>query len=429
MSRLLISFAVAAAAIAPVRAIAQEAPALTLAAAIEEALAHNPALAVLRGQAAEARQRPAQERFLTAPMMEAQLWQWPIGTLRPMDTSMVMFTVKQDLPGRGKRGLRTAVALKDVDVAASAVRVRALELLDEVKRTYAELYLARKAVDVYGESLAVLRQFADASTSKYVAGRSSQQDVLKAVTEISILHEELVMLNEQVGLAEARLNSLVNRPPGAPIGALSEPRERLVLPGAQVLQEKAAASHPELVQARLETERAVARLAAVGAERRPDFSMSGGYMVMPRDRDAWTASFAVSWPTAPWARGRLDAQVAEASAAVEVARAREREVANGLSLAVQQAYVRVEAAQARAALLRSSVVPQSEQTLEVSRVAYQTDRVDFLALLDNQRSLLDAELAYDRALSQIEEGLAALERAVGDDVLVTDAAPRGAQRE
>src|SRR3972149_3948289 len=138
MSRFLIGVPAAAAAMAPARAIAQEAPPLTLAAAIEEALAHNPALAVLRGQAAEARQRPAQERFLTAPMVEAQLWQWPIGTLRPMDTSMVMFTVRQDLPGRGKRDLRAAAALKDTEVVETAVRVRALEIVDEVKRTDAE---------------------------------------------------------------------------------------------------------------------------------------------------------------------------------------------------------------------------------------------------------------------------------------------------
>ena len=45
--------------------------------------------------------------------------------------------------------------------------------------------------------------------------------------------------------------------------------------------------------------------------------------------------------------------------------------------------------------LRSSeqVIPQSQQTLEVSRVAYQTDRVDFLALIDNQRTVLDARVA------------------------------------
>ncbi len=83
---------------------------------------------------------------------------------------------------------------------------------------------------------------------------------------------------------------------------------------------------------------------------------------------------------------------------------------------MQEAYVRVKAAEPRAALLRITIVPLSEQTLEVSRAAYQTDRVDFLALIDNQRVLRSAQLSYYRALSDPERGPADLERAVGREI-------------
>jgi outer membrane protein TolC len=125
----------------------------------------------------------------------------------------------------------------------------------------------------------------------------------------------------------------------------------------------------------------------------------------------------MSWPNAPWSRGRLDARKAEASADVEAAAARARAVEREIRLAVHDAYVRVMAAGQRASLLRTTVIPQSEQTLEVSRVAYQTNRVDFLALIDNQRVLLDAELNYFRALSDRELALADLLRAVGNETL------------
>jgi outer membrane protein TolC len=49
-------------------------------------------------------------------------------------------------------------------------------------------------------------------------------------------------------------------------------------------------------------------------------------------------------------------------------------------------------------------------------VAYQTDRVDFLAIIDNERVRLDAQLDYFRALSDLEQALADLERAVGTDI-------------
>jgi len=57
-------------------------------------------------------------------------------------------------------------------------------------------------------------------------------------------------------------------------------------------------------------------------------------------------------------------------------RAQERAIKNAIRFAMQEAYVRVKAPEPRAVLLRTTIVPQSRQTLEVSRAAYQTDRVD-----------------------------------------------------
>src|SRR5215813_12656812 len=58
-----------------------EGPTVTLESLIREALDRNPDLSVLRDQIGVARQRPAQERSLMPPMLEAQIWQWPINTV------------------------------------------------------------------------------------------------------------------------------------------------------------------------------------------------------------------------------------------------------------------------------------------------------------------------------------------------------------
>jgi cobalt-zinc-cadmium efflux system outer membrane protein len=92
-------------------------------------------------------------------------------------------------------------------------------------------------------------------------------------------------------------------------------------------------------------------------------------------------------------------------------------------LAVQEAYVRAKSAQERAALLRTTILPQAQQTLDVSRIGYQTDKVDFQAVIDNQRTLLDAQLGYVRALSEFEQATADLERAVGTDLPEGTTAP------
>ena len=67
----------------------------------------------------------------------------------------------------------------------------------------------------------------------------------------------------------------------------------------------------------------------------------------------------------------------------------------------------------------SSVLPQAEQTVQVARAAYESDRGSFLALIDSQRVLLDARLDYYRARAERAQAIADLERVVGIDLTTT----------
>ena len=395
---------------------AGEGPPLSLKAAIDEAIVRNLDLAALRAQIRVTRERPAQERSLAPPMVEATIWQWPVNSINPRNTNMYMFMVGQELPGRGKRELRAAVAEKDIAIAETDVTIRIRQAVNEVKQAYAMLYIARKATEVNLASVDLLRQIADVSQAKYATGRISQQDVLKPVVELSKLHGDLLMFEEQAGIAGARLNVLLARAPEAPIGPLTEPAEQTRLPEPAGLQRFALDHQPELQRAHLEIERAEAELASAKQAYKPDFTVQGGYLLMPNQSDAWLARVGVTWPRAPWTRDRISARITEQIAISEVAKARERAMQNMVRLAVQEAYVRARSAQDRAALLRTTILPQAQQTLDVSRIAYQTDRLDFQAVIDNQRMLLDAQLGYVRALSEFEQATADLERAVGVDL-------------
>ncbi|MBI3491385.1 MAG: TolC family protein [Acidobacteria bacterium] len=344
------------------------------------------------------------------------MWQWPLNSLNPANTNMYMLMFGQDLPGRGKRELRAAVAEKDIALAANDVTARARHIVNEIKQAYTALLIARKAIDVHLASVDLLRQIADVSQAKYATGRISQQDVLKPVVELSKLHNDIILFDEQANLATARLNALLDRTPETPIGPLVDPREEALLPATADLQRLALDHQPELQRARLEIERAEAELASARREYKPDFFVQGGYLVMPNQTDSFLAKVGVTWPKAPWSRGKIDARVAEQTAAVEAAKARARALENTVRLAVHEAYVRAMSAQERAALLRTTVVPQSRQTLEVSRIGYQTDRVDFQALIDNERMLLESQLDYVRALSDFSQAIADLERAVGTEL-------------
>jgi outer membrane protein TolC len=296
------------------------------------------------------------------------------------------------------------------------VTIRAVQIGNQIKQAYASLFVARKAIDIHLASVDLLREMADVSQAKYATGRISQQDVLKSVVELSKLHGDLLAFDEQANLASARLNVLLDRAPEAPIGTLVEPLEQTLLPAPPDLQRLAIEHQPELQRARLEIDRAEAELASARQEYKPDFSVQAGYLVVPHQTDAWLARVGMTWPRAPWSRGRIDARVAELAASVTAALARERARENMVRLTVQEAYVRAKSAQDRAALFRTTILPQSQQTLDVSRIGYQTDRVDFQAVIDNERTWLASQLDYFRAISDFEQAIADLAGAVGADL-------------
>jgi outer membrane protein TolC len=391
-------------------------PLVSLDALLAEAQANNLELVTLRAQVAVVRERPAQERGLPPPMVEATIWQWPTNSINPADVNMYMFTVSQDLPGRGKRDLRAAVADTDVAIAEGDVAVRARQIVDEIKQAYGALYIARKAIDVHLSSVDLLRRIADAAEIKYTTGKSSQQDVLKPVLELTRLHTDIIMFDEQASVAAARLNALVNRPTGAPFGPLEDPHEEALLPAVAQLEELAIARHPELKRARLDVEHSQAELSAAARDHQPDFSVSGGYMLLPNQTDGIMARVGVTWPNAPWSRTTIDAHVGALTAAVASARARVSAMESAARLNVQEAYVHAKAAQERAALLRTTIVPQSQQLIDVSQLEFESDKGEFASLIANERALLDVRLDYVRALSDFQLATADLERAIGTDL-------------
>jgi len=389
---------------------------LTLQQVLDEALARNPELIALEREYERTKRAPATARGFAPPMFQAQIWRWPINTLNPSNVDMYMFSMSQTLPGRGKRDSRAALAEAGAAVAGASIEVRARRIVDEVKQAWADLYLARKAIEVNTSTVTLVRQFADIASAKYATGSISQRDVLSSVVELSRLHERLIALTEREQLAMAALNTLLDRAPETPVGALADPPELSVLPPTDALQALALEHEPGLRVASLETTRAEAALAAAIAQYKPDFQVSGGYMVMPDRTDAWMASVGISWPGAPWSRKRLDAEKALAEAQVSATDARRRAAENEVRLAVHQAWVRVQSAGERLALIESSVLPQAGQTVAVARVGYESDRGSFLALIDSQRVLLDAQLDYYRARADRAQAVADLERVVGVDL-------------
>jgi outer membrane protein TolC len=397
---------------APVPTLSQGADGmLTLRDALDEAFERNPELVALRRGYDAASALPAEARYLDAPLLDAQIWQWPLTTLNPARTEMYMFTIEQQVPGRGKRAARAAVAEREAVLVRHEVGVRTNEVLEEVREAFAELSLAREVVAIFNGQLPLLRDITDAATYRYAAGHSGQHDALASAVAVSRLQSESLTWRVRAQRAEATLNGLRGRPLDAAVPALMS-QALTIIPFEPV--RVALERHPEMALADAAVAREEAELARLTGERRPDFMVGGGYMLTPGHAGAWTAHAGITWPNAPWARKGLDAAVETQRRRLAAATGRRDAVANTIRRGVRDAELRLDTARERVGLMATTVIPHVDHAFEVSRTAYAANRADFDEVIDSQRTLLAARVEYAEARAEFERALAQLERAMGD---------------
>jgi len=385
-------------------------PTLTLRAATEEALTRNPELRVLQREYEVARGAPETQRHLMPPMAEMQIWGWPVTTLNPARTDMYMFMGEQELPGRGKRAARVRVAEREADISRQEIAVRANQIMRDVRDAYIELAFTRETFAVYARQGAVLEELAETATSRYAAGEGPQHHTVATIVELAAVERERIAAEGRAQAAEARLNALLGRTVSERVEALDIVVSTVTAAEAEAL---ALSRHPEVAMVAAGVAKEEAELARLRGERRPDYVVGGGYMLQPGGAGAWTARVGLTWPNAPWSRGRLNAEIDVQSTRVEAAKARGDVIATQLRQSVREAAIRIEAAERQLRLIEFSVLPQIEHAFELARLAYAAGEGTFSEVLDARRMLLSTELESVEARANLAHARADLDTVAG----------------
>jgi len=389
-------------------ASAADGAALTLDAAVTIALRDNPELASQRAKWAALQERPEQARVLPNPMFKYSGMDAADGGTWP-STDEKRFMVEQPFPAFGKRELRGQVARADAEVMRHDVETAARDVVMMVKESYNELHAVQQAMAITQKDEDVLRRIGKLAEALYTTGQRTEQDVLKAKAEITMLQQRLLELASQENTLKARLNTLLNRRADAPVGVLPAPPP-VPDEGCVARLFDLAANRPEVRAAEARIARDDLERQLMNKERWPDYRLGVEYRHIGRDADLVMFTIGVDLPIwrSSYAAGVREAEkMKAASAAAQVAAARQS------AFDVQDASFKLQTARRTLELDRQDLIPQAEARFRASETDYQTGKVDFMDLLESQRFLLNA-----RIMTAMEEGTlgmqaARLERAVG----------------
>lgn len=322
------------------------------------------------------------------------------------DTVMsLMPGLMSDFPGPGKLAAAAKAATAESEAKYFAFEWSVLQTAFAFKKAYYQVKYLDATISVTRETLLLMGDLEKLALIQNEVGKVTLQDVLRARIEQDRLTTEIANLNEsrQSLLAQFKASLGLNATdPTPPV-----PYELETTPAAltaEMVFATALARNPRLNVMAAEVLLAEASLQIATKSKVPDFSVGimsnlEAFPVMVRP------SVGVSLPI--W-RDKITAQIAGAQAVKAAAEARLS--AEHIALAVEfaeKSYMFREASR-NLALLNERLLTMAKQSVEVAQSGYVGGKLDFLDLIDAERTLLDFQLLEIEARLQRELILAEL---------------------
>jgi len=405
----------------PVSSAAQlEKPRLNVDQLVEEAIQSNPEILAAKQKWEVFKEKVPQARALPDPMFGFGIVNLPTNfSFRDEDMTMKEISISQMFPFYGKRKLMGEMAEKESEAVFNEIQEKVNRIIKEVKLVYYNLSHVYRAMVVVDRNKRILEDFAKIAEARYSVGEGIQQDVLKAHVEVSKMVDELIMLGQRKNALEAKLNSLLNRPPEAQVGEPEEVIFRKLPFTLEELQKMALEMNPTLKGMKKMIEAKKKAYALAKREYYPDFNFkfaygqrdnSRGPEVMKR-RDMLTGMMEMNIPI--FYKSKQDRKVAETKAEILGAEAQYRAMKNEIFYMVADMSSMIQRVERQIDLYKTGIIPQASLQINSAMSTYRVNKADFMTLLDSQMTLFKYELEYHQALTEFEKNVASMGAAIG----------------
>ncbi|MBI3764964.1 MAG: TolC family protein [Ignavibacteriales bacterium] len=330
------------------------------------------------------------------------------------------FELMQKIPFPAKLGMRRELARIQAEHAHHNHLEKINEVIEKLKVMYYELWLVQQNLVLEQENARLVTQFATTAGTRYATGQSSQQDVIKAQVELSMINNELISLRQRELSSKAMLMALLNRQPKDTLGYAIIPEEPVFVARLDSLVSVAMNNRPMIIHDSLSIDEGKTVYSLAKLEYLPDFKFGLERVTSPSDGfRGWSISAGITLPFAPWTLGKANARVEEATAQINKAKASYTATRRMVEGKIRDLFYKVEAGKQQLENFRLRIIPQARQSLHASLSAYQTGKSDFLMLIDAYRTLVQLTKEYFMTRMQFEQTIAQLEREVGNQYVST----------
>jgi outer membrane protein TolC len=373
---------------------------------IQDASQNNPQINAARERWLAAKDTIPQSRSLPDPKISAG---YPMN-IKPMRLQMV--GISQEIPFPAKLYTRGKVAASDANQAEAVYNSIRQTVITQIKKSYYDLYFVNKSIEILKTNLVILGKMEESSRINYSVGKTPQQDIYRAQTEISRLQMRLVMLRQERLSIQADINRNLNRsleisvatPYKLHITALNSKLEHLY----GLVETRS----PQLQVQKKNIEKSSQKVKLSKFDYYPDIMIEAGKIRNTADNtQGYMAMLSLTVPL--YFMSKQNYAVSESlsryNADVEDLYSTHRD----LSFQIKNSYLLVQRSGQLIELIRDTIIPQARLTFNSSRENYGVGNVDFMTMLNNLLTLQDNELELQAEIVQHEKAIAQIEEITG----------------
>lgn len=330
-----------------------------------------------------------------------------------------------DFFGRHRRALQAANA--ELGAAEATLLDTQVSVAAELTRSYFELRGYQQRLEVARRNVANQGQTLELTRARLEAGTGTELDTARAQAQLAATRALIAPFEAAVARSIHRISVLTGREPSALAQELASVRELPAVPEFTRVSDPAMLlrRRPDIRISERRLAAATAHIGVAVADLFPRVTFTGslGYAAADIDAlgDAGTGTHLIA-PGISWAAfdlGRVRARIAAARARGEAALA---EYEQTVLRALQEAEdALVTHARSRERLVQLVEAAEASGTAaRLARLRYENGVVDFLQVLDAERSLLEAEDSLAQGRTEAATSLVALYKALGGGWVATN---------
>ncbi|MCD6395081.1 MAG: TolC family protein [Planctomycetes bacterium] len=386
---------------------------ITLRQALALALMRNPELRAFSWATRASEARKLQASLRPNPELGVEVEEvGGTGQRRGFDGAETTLQLGQLIELKGKRRKRTRVASLEKELAELDYQAKRLDVLTDTTRLFVGVLAAQEQLALAEELVRLSEQVLTTVSQRVEAGKDSPVEKTKS---------EIALASVRIEREKARQNLESARKQLAAIWAGKSPVFEKVAGQLDVVQSiptedqlaDLIAQNPDISRWAVELEQRRAAFELEKAKATPDITLSGGFRrYNETDDNAVVFGVSIPLPIANRNQGGILEARHNLTKAGEERKAAEASVNTALALSYQS----LSNAFTEATELKSKVLGGAQDVFDASTEGYREGKLDYLNVLDAQRTLFEAKGQYIEALSAYHKARADVERLIGQRI-------------